>query len=104
MTNEATTAAQFLEAGMLICFGASWPVDIFKALRTRRTEGKSLGFMSLILAGYLSGIAAKVALAAFGGKPLEWVTLLYALNAVLVAVDIALYLRFRPRLAGSPNL
>jgi hypothetical protein len=99
MTVEPMTTAELLEAGMLICFGVSWPVDILKALRTQRTEGKSLGFMSLILLGYLSGISAKLFRGPGGGQAIEWVTLLYALNAVLVGVDIALYLRFRPRIS-----
>ncbi len=88
---------QFLEAGMLICFGISWPVDILKALRTRRTEGKSLAFRVLIFAGYLSGLAAKFFRAGLTGAWPEPVTALYALNALLVGVDIGLYLRFRPR-------
>ena len=86
--------AQILEAGMLLCFGMSWPVDIVKALRTRRTEGKSLWFMALIFAGYLSGLAAKLTRAAHAEAWPEPVTALYAVNAVLVAVDIALYLHF----------
>jgi len=99
MIIESATVAALLEAGMLICFGISWPVDILKALRTRRTEGKSLGFMTLILTGYLSGIAAKLSGALLAGRAVEWVTLLYALNALLVAVDIGLYLRFRPQVS-----
>ena len=97
MIIESATIGPLLEAGMLICFGVSWPVDILKALRTRRTEGKSLGFMALILTGYISGIAAKLSVALSAGRAVEWVTLLYALNAILVAVDIGIYLRFRPR-------
>jgi uncharacterized membrane protein len=103
VTIEAITTAELLEAGMLICFGISWPVDILKALRTQRTEGKSLGFMSLILLGYLSGISAKLFRASGAGVGIEWVTLLYAFNALMVAVDIGLYLRFRPRPATLPN-
>jgi hypothetical protein len=91
------TMGQFLEGGMLVCFGVSWPVSILKTLRTRRTEGKSLGFLVLIFVGYLCGIAAKVFRGfAANGCP-ESVTVLYALNAVFVATDIVLYLRFRAR-------
>jgi len=86
---------QFLEALMMICFGLAWPTDIYKTLRVRRVEGKSLGFMAVVLAGYVAGLAGKLARAhAAGGRP-ERVTILYLLNAVLVAIDIALYLRFR---------
>ncbi len=93
----AATVGQVLEAAMLICFGVSWPVDIWKAWRTRRTEGKSLAFMCLIFAGYVAGTAGKLTRALPAGDWPELVTALYALNAALVAVDIALYMRFRPR-------
>ncbi|MFA6133634.1 MAG: hypothetical protein WC869_06420 [Phycisphaerae bacterium] len=93
---------QVFEAGMLICFGVSWPVDILKCLRTRRTEGKSLGFMMLVFIGYCCGVATKVFRASTTDSALEMVTLLYVLNAAMVAVDACLYLRFRPRLASEP--
>ena len=92
---------QCLEAGMLVCFGVSWPVDIIKSLRVRRTEGKSLSFMVIILAGYALGIAAKVSGILAAKTALPWVTALYALNFLFVAVDIALYLRFSRRAASQ---
>ncbi len=86
--------AQTLEAGMLLCFGIAWPVDIYKTLRTRQVAGKSIGFMLIVLLGYVCGMAAKFYRAG-EGQPLEPVTWLYAFNAVLVAVDILVYLHFR---------
>ena len=86
--------SQVLEAGMLVCFGVSWPIDILKTLRTRVTAGKSVGFMSMVFVGYCLGLAAKCILAAQPGRTLEPVTAMYALNATLVAVDIALYVKF----------
>jgi len=105
MPTGSPQVAQLFEAGMLLCFGVSWPVDIAKALRTRRTEGKSLGFLALIFAGYLSGLAAKVVRAADADAWPEPVTALYAINAVLVGVDIALYLHFSrsARGVGPPS-
>lgn len=97
MIATVLTTGQVLEAGMLICFGVSWPVDILKALRTRRTEGKSLAFMVLIFVGYLFGLTAKLVRAAQAQAAPEAVTALYAVNAVFIAVDIALYLKFRRR-------
>lgn len=91
-------SAQFFEAVMLICFGVSWPVSILKTLRTRRVDGKSLLFLVLILVGYLAGIAAKLIHAVQEGRPLDWVTSLYIINAVLVGVDIGLYLKLRSRI------
>ena len=97
-----STPAQLLEAGMLICFGASWPVAIFKTLRTRRTEGKSFAFLVLIFLGYLSGVAAKFLRARGAGRP-EAVTSLYVLNALFVGVEIMLYLLYRP-IPDRPDL
>ena len=95
MLAEWAAAAQGFEAAMLICFGVSWPVAIFKTWRTRRTEGKSLAFLVLVLLGYLAGVTSKfLRAAAMSGTP-EPVTALYALNALFVAVDLTLCLRFR---------
>ena len=45
------------EAIMLICFGASWPAAVYKTYTTKNVESKSLLFMSLIILGYLAGMA-----------------------------------------------
>ncbi len=89
-------SAQLFESAMLICFGVSWPVAIFKTLRVKRVEGVSLFFLVLVFIGYLAGIVSKLMRAHQTGR-LEWVTALYAINAILVAVDAALYLRYRPK-------
>jgi len=95
MPGWLVVVAQVFEAGMLICFGFAWPVDILRMLRTRRVEGKSTAFMGLILFGYLSGMAAKFIRAGAASVWPEPVTLLYAVNAILVAIDIGLVVRFR---------
>ena len=104
MIGQSATTAQLFEAVMLICFGLGWPVAILKTLRTRRTEGKSLGFLWLVFFGYLAGIAAKCARAHTAGAAPELVTWLYAVNALLVAADIALYLRYSPRSSPTPSV
>ena len=81
------------EAGMLICFGISWPLSIAKSLRTRRVEGKSRMFMAIVALGYLSGIAHKL-LYSF-----DLVILLYIANFLMVSFDLYLYYRFRSRQA-----
>ncbi len=96
MIAESTNLAQIFEGTMLVCFGLSWVVAIIKTLRTRRTEGKSLGFLNLVFVGYLAGISAKLIRAGVAGEPLEPVTILYCINALLVAGDIACYLKYRP--------
>ena len=89
------TAAQVLEATMLLCFSVSWPVSILKTWRAKRVEGKSGIFLALILTGYLAGLAAKLVRAAHQGVWPEPVTVLYPVNALLVAVDLGLFLRYR---------
>jgi len=75
----------FFEASMLICFGVSWPVSIAKALRTKVVAGKSPLFMAIVCLGYLSGVIHKALYS------LDWIIALYALNFLLVAVDLSLY-------------
>ncbi len=72
---------------MLICFGAAWPVSIYRSYKSRVTSGKSIGFLIIIEIGYLSGIAYKVS------SNMDHVVWLYVLNAVMVLVDICLYRR-----------
>ncbi|MCX7591059.1 MAG: hypothetical protein N2255_05465 [Kiritimatiellae bacterium] len=78
------------EAGMLICFGISWPVSIAKALRTRKVVGKSPLFMVIVCLGYASGLVHKV-LYSF-----DVVTFLYGANLLMVAFDLFLYYRYLP--------
>jgi len=77
------------EALMLISFGVAWPVSIYKSLLSRSTKGKSFLFMLIVLFGYASGIIHKVFF------NLDWVLALYILNFVMVAIDVALYVRNR---------
>jgi len=95
------TFAQSLEGAMLICFGVSWPLSILKALRTRRTEGKSLAFAALIFVGYLMGFSAKVVKSGGSLSYTDPIALLYAINALLVAIDIALYVHYRRAAPGA---
>lgn len=75
------------EAIMLICFGAAWPFSIYESYTSRDNAGKSLGFMIIILIGYLSGIIHKVFFY------YDLVILLYVINSIMVAIDILLYFR-----------
>lgn len=78
-----------LEALMLVCFGAAWPVAIAKTLRVRRVEGKSIGFLWLVLLGYAAGMLFKIT------GQFNWVFYLYLTNFLMVGTEIALYYRFR---------
>ncbi len=77
------------EVIMLLCFGAAWPVSIAKSLKTRRTGGKSIVFLLIVIAGYAAGIANKLLY-----QP-DFVVWLYALNATMVAIDAGLWIRNR---------
>ena len=59
---------------MLICFGAAWPVSIYKSWTSRSVEGKSLFFLIIVLSGYIAGILHKIFYLYDG------VIILYALN------------------------
>ena len=91
-----------LEAIMLACFAASWPISIIKALRTQQVAGKSPLFMLLICIGYACGIARKLLTGA------DWVTALYTFNMLLVAADLALWFHYTRKnkmlLAGRNRL
>jgi hypothetical protein len=82
------------EIMMLVCFGAAWPFSIWKSWKGRTTAGKSVVFLWIILAGYLAGIAHKILYSR------DAVILFYAVNALMVAADLALWYRNR-RLASA---
>ena len=52
--------AELLEIIMIVSFGASWPLNVMKSYKARTTKGKSLGFLCLILFGYIAGITSKL--------------------------------------------
>jgi hypothetical protein len=82
-----------LEAAMLICFGAAWPLANLRMIRSRRAEGRGILPTSLVLAGYNAGIAAKILCAWCGGAlaPIVW---LYLLNAASVGLNLWLQFHF----------
>ncbi len=72
------------EAIMMICFGASWPFAILKTVRAKNPTGKSFLFLSLVVIGYISGCIHKVY------NNFDNVFWLYALNSVMVTIDLIL--------------
>ncbi len=82
--------SNFLEVLMLLCFGASWPINLSKAIRARTAKGTSLLFFLTIEFGYLCGIAAKV----IAGN-INYVLAFYVLNILVVGANIAVYFRNR---------
>jgi len=86
------------EAVMVISFGLSWPLSIYKSYKSRTTKGKSLFFMLFILFGYACGIASKLT-----GGNLTYVFFFYILNFVMVAADLAIYYRNSRIMADMAN-
>ena len=88
---------ELLEIVMLLCFGASWPMNVIKSWKARTAKGKSLAFLCLIELGYVAGITAKLInpayMATFAQK--WYVLFFYVLNFAMVGVDLCLYFRNR---------
>ena len=97
--------SELLEITMILCFGASWPINVMKSYRVRTAKGKSLAFLCLIFLGYIAGIASKFTneayMASFADK--WYVLFFYFLNMAMVGVDILLYFRNR-RLDQKANI
>lgn len=79
----------YYEALMLICFGVSWPVALIKTYTTKSVKGKSFLFLFLILLGYIFGVIHKII------YNFDYVILLYILNGLLVAADMALWFAYK---------
>jgi len=84
---------EILEALMLICFGSAWPFSIYKLLKTKQSNGKSLQFLVIVLAGYIFGFFFEF----YGQRNI--VILLYVLNTCLISVDLALTIKYRRKKA-----
>ncbi|MCQ2588623.1 MAG: hypothetical protein MJ174_10945 [Treponema sp.] len=80
--------SHLLEAGMLICFGFSWPLNVVKAFKARTAKGTSLAFIILIISGYIAGIGAKII-----NKQFNYVLVVYILNLVIVSANVFVYIR-----------
>lgn len=83
----------FLEASMLTAFSISWYWSIWKMVRTREASGKSLGFVLLIVVGYVCGIASKIS-GYFETGVLSPLIYLYLWNFVVIGFDAWLVVRF----------
>lgn len=79
-----------LEAGMLVCFGISWPFNIAKSLRSRTAKGKSVIYEILVVVGYFFGLAAKIILG-----DVNYVMIFYIVDILMVTIDIILTFRNR---------
>jgi len=72
---------------MLVCFGFAWPTAIYKSIKSKSIEGKSLLFIYIVIVGYLFGILHKFI------YNFDFVVILYIINLVMVFTDLLLYYR-----------
>lgn len=79
---------EIFETMMLVCFGVSWPFNIAKSYRSRTARGKSIGFQTLVIIGYISGITGKI----LTGK-VSYVVAVYLLDLLMVSIDLVLTIR-----------
>ena len=77
----------YLEMTMLICFGAAWPLSIYKSYTSKSTAGKSVFFLIIIMIGYIAGILNKLL------YNYDFVIYLYILNLLMVFIDTMLYFK-----------
>lgn len=84
------------EAGMIFCFGASWPFALYKTIKTKSASGKSRTFYVLVLIGYICGILHKIF---FHMDIVFW---MYVACFLLIAADFILVLIYK-RKNGTNN-
>lgn len=77
------------EAGMMICFGISWPVAAYKTYKSKCVHGKSIYFSLLILLGYICGIIHKILYS------MDIVIWLYIINMAFLLTDMYLWYIYR---------
>jgi len=80
---------KIFEAIMLICFGAAWPISIYKLYKAKAAHGKSRLFLVIIMVGYISGICYKI----YGRT--DGVIALYILNLIMVFIDFLLCCKYK---------
>ena len=87
--------AEICETVMIICFGLSWPLSVYKSWKSRTAKGKSLQFEIFIWAGYIFGIVKNFIKFANGGTGfiffLGWA--FYFFNFIMITIDMILYFR-----------
>lgn len=83
------TIYNIFELLMLVLFGISWPVSIYKSYTKRINGSKSIIFLFAVICGYVCGIINK-----FVNTP-NYVTIFYFFNLTMVSIDAGLYFRNR---------
>jgi hypothetical protein len=93
------TFASIMEMMMVLLFGISWPLNIYKAWKTKSAKGTSILFYSFIWLGYIFALLGKFALIK-NNSPAPWyetvhwyVMFFYFLNIAMVSLGIVIYFR-----------
>lgn len=81
---------ELLETIMLICFGFSWPLNVYRNIKSHTAKGMSIVFILLIMAGYIAGITAKIICHNY-----SYVLAVYLINLAFVSVNLFVYFRNR---------
>ena len=79
---------EILETLMLVCFGISWPLTVYKSYKTGTAKGMSRPFILLIMCGYVAGITAKIM-----NDKINYVLVAYIINLLIVSADLVVYYR-----------
>ena len=89
--------SELFEIIMIVSFGASWPMKVYKSYKARTAKGKSLGFLCLIFFGYIAGIISKLINESYMASISDkwYVLFFYVLNLIMVGADLLLYARNR---------
>lgn len=81
---------EIFELIMVICFGLSWPLSVYKSASPAPPRGKACSLRCSSGQGYVSAIIGKIVT-----QNLTYVFYFYILNIVMVSIDICLYFRNR---------
>ena len=82
------TLASILETIMLLCFGCSWPLSLRRNIKAKTAKSMSLGFIILIISGYVAGIIAKF----IKMDVTPWyVFVVYFFNLIVVSANLVVY-------------
>ncbi len=90
---------ELCEFVMLGCFGLSWPISVWKSLKSHSTSGKSPLFIVAIIIGYIFGIAGKLV-----SGQINFVLALYCFNLIMVSIDLCLYFINKRSESGAAQL
>ena len=84
---------------MLICFGFSWPLSVYKTFKAKSANGKSVTFGLVIISGYIFGIVGKLIQWNQSIQPngvLFWITfVVYIINLIVVCLDTFITAHFK---------